>query len=169
MLTVPVALAIGAAGAVAGALGVALGLGGGILLVPFLTLGLGLSLKSAAAISLCTVIATSSAVAAARAGTHLINLRLGMFLEVATVAGGLLGGITAQLVSEHLLERLFAVTMVAVGTVMAASLTTKNAANQRLIDRTHRPVRHVIPRPVRDARGNLGRIWSIREHGGNGV
>jgi uncharacterized membrane protein YfcA len=49
-----------------------------------------------------------------------------MFLEVATVAGGLLGGITAQLVSEHLLERLFAVTMVVVGTVMAARANRRN-------------------------------------------
>ena len=55
-LTGPLALAIACAGALAGALGVALGLGGGILLVPFLTLALGLPLKSAAAISLCTVI-----------------------------------------------------------------------------------------------------------------
>src|ERR1043165_1187077 len=65
------ALTIFGAGAVAGALGVALGvargLGGGICLVPFLTLALGFPLKSAAAISLSTVIATSSAVSARRA------------------------------------------------------------------------------------------------------
>jgi uncharacterized membrane protein YfcA len=55
---------------------------------------LGFPLKTAAAISLSTVIATSSAVSARRAGNQLINLRLGMALEVATTAGSLLGGIT---------------------------------------------------------------------------
>jgi len=59
-MTVSLAAVIFAAGAVAGALGIVLGLGGGIFLVPFLTLVLGFPVKSAAAISLATVIATSS-------------------------------------------------------------------------------------------------------------
>lgn len=92
-LTVSLAAMIFAAGAGAGALGIVLGLGGGIFLVRFLTLAVGFSVKSAAAISLTTVIATSSAVAAARAGNHLLNLRFGMLLEVATAAGSLLGGV----------------------------------------------------------------------------
>jgi uncharacterized membrane protein YfcA len=61
LLTPTLAAIIFGAGVAAGALGVALGLGGGIFLVPFLTLALGFPLKTAAAISLCTVIATSSA------------------------------------------------------------------------------------------------------------
>ena len=65
--------------------------------MPFLHLVLGFPLKSAAAISLATVIATLESVTAARAGEHLINLRFGMVLEVATVAGSLLGGVTAQI------------------------------------------------------------------------
>ena len=76
-------------GIVSGLLGGMLGLGGGVFLVPFLILGLGLKFQAAAAISLFAVIATSSAVTAARAGRELINLRLGMVLEVATAAGGL--------------------------------------------------------------------------------
>src|SRR6266508_4223634 len=54
-LTPILALIIFVAGAVAGGLGIALGLGGGIFLVPFLTLALGFSLKTAAAVSLSTV------------------------------------------------------------------------------------------------------------------
>ena len=54
---------LGASAVLAGALGIMLGLGGGIFLVPLLSLALGFSLRSAAAISLMTVIATSSAVA----------------------------------------------------------------------------------------------------------
>src|SRR4026208_2179903 len=99
-MTVSLAAIIFAAGAVAGALGIVLGLGGGIFLVPFLTIALGFPVKSAAAISLTTVIARSGAVGAARACNHLMNLRLGMLLEVATAAGSLLGAITAQVVAE---------------------------------------------------------------------
>jgi len=125
-LTAELAVIIFGSGAVAGGLGVALGLGGGIFLVPFLTLALGFPLKSAAAISLCTVIATSSAVSARRAGNQLINLRLGMVLEVATTAGSLLGGITAQLVSETTLQRLFGVVSIAVAFVMLGRINRRN-------------------------------------------
>jgi uncharacterized protein len=125
-LSAPLALIILGAGTVAGALGVALGLGGGIFLVPFLTLVLGLPLKSAAAISLATVIATSSAVTARRAGDQLINLRFGMLLEVATTAGSLLGGITAQLVAETTLQRLFGFVSVAVALVMVSRINRRN-------------------------------------------
>ena len=75
-------------------LGALLGLGGGVFLVPFLNIVLGLPFKVAAAISLMTVIATSSAVSARTAGRNLINLRLGMLLEVASAAGGLVAGMT---------------------------------------------------------------------------
>jgi uncharacterized membrane protein YfcA len=125
-ITAGLALVIFAAGAIAGGLGIALGLGGGILLVPFLTLALGFPLKSAAAISLTTVIATSSAVAAARAGHRLMNLRLGMLLEVATVAGGLLGGITAQMVAESTLQRLFGVVAIVVAAVVLSRVNRRN-------------------------------------------
>ena len=125
-ITVSLALVIFAAGIVAGGMGIALGLGGGILLVPFLTLALGLPLKSAAAISLATVIATSSAVAAAGAGKHLMNLRLGMLLEVATAVGSLLGGITAQIIAETVLQRVFGIVAVFVAVVMLTRLNRRN-------------------------------------------
>jgi uncharacterized membrane protein YfcA len=125
-ITASLALVIFAAGAVAGGLGIALGLGGGILLVPFLSLALGFPLKSAAAISLTTVIATSSAVAAARAGNQVMNLRLGMLLEVATVMGGLLGGITAQMVAETTLQRIFGLVAIAVAIVMLKRINRRN-------------------------------------------
>lgn len=96
-----------ALGAVAGVIGTLLGLGGGVFLVPFLVLVMGLPFHQAAAISLMTVIATSSAVSAARAGHNLINVRLGMVLEVATAAGGLAGGLTAQLLAPRTLQLLF--------------------------------------------------------------
>src|SRR5216117_3408501 len=108
-VTAVLTLIIFAAGTVAGSLGALLGLGGGIFLVPFLNLGLKFPLTAAAAISLTTVIATSSSVSAARAGKQLINMRLGMLLEVATAAGGVLGGQTALVLQQSVLQKIFGV------------------------------------------------------------
>lgn len=126
VLTPVLALIVFIAGAGAGALGALLGIGGGLLLVPFLNLILGFPIKSAAAISLSTVIATSSSVSAGRAGRQLINLRLGMVLEVATVAGSLVGGITAQLFAESTVQRLFGVVALLVAAVMLTRLNRRN-------------------------------------------
>src|SRR5574338_645522 len=107
------------AGATAGCFGALLGIGGGVFLVPFLNLVLGYSFKQAVATSLVTVIATSSAVSARTAGKQLINLRLGMLLEVATAAGGLAGGLIVVLMSDRTLQLMFAVVtgVIAIGTV----------------------------------------------------
>jgi len=133
-LTATLAVIIFGAGTVAGALGIALGLGGGIFLVPFLTLVLGFPLKSAAAISLATVIATSSAVTAQRAGNQLINLRVGMVLEAATTVGSLLGGITAQLVAESVLQRLFGVVAIGVAAVVLGRVNKRNVILDSTVD-----------------------------------
>jgi uncharacterized membrane protein YfcA len=115
-----------AAGVVAGGLGALLGLGGGIFLVPFLNLVLNFPITAAAAISLTTVIATSSSVSAGRTGKHLINMRLGMLLEVVTAAGSLLGGVTAQLLAQSTLQRLFGITAMLVAVIMLTRLKRRN-------------------------------------------
>src|SRR5580693_8708640 len=125
-VTVALALIIFVAGTVAGSLGALLGLGGGIFLVPFLNLGMNFPLQAAAAISLTTVIATSSSVSAGRAGKQLINMRLGMVLEVATAAGSFLGGVTAQFVSQSVLQRLFGAVAVVVALIMLSRLRRRN-------------------------------------------
>jgi uncharacterized membrane protein YfcA len=109
-------------GSAAGMLGTLLGLGGGVFLVPFLVLVVGLPYQTAAAISLTTVIATSGAVSAAGAGKRLINVRLAMVLEVATAAGGLAGGVTAYMLSARTLQILFAVLTGSIGVVTLARL-----------------------------------------------
>ena len=105
-VTPALAFIIFVAGVIAGGLGALLGLGGGIFLVPFLNLVFNFPITAAAAISLTTVIATSSSVSAGRAGKHLINMRLGMLLEVVTAGGSLLGGVTAMIVAVIMLTRL---------------------------------------------------------------
>jgi uncharacterized protein len=114
------------AGTIAGGMGALLGLGGGVFLVPFLNLALGLSFKEAVATSLVTVIATSSAVSARSAGKQLINLRLGMLLEVATAIGGLAGALTMQMMSESTLQLLFASVTAAISLVMLGRLDRRN-------------------------------------------
>ena len=126
VVTPALALIIFVAGAIAGSLGALLGLGGGIFLVPFLNLGLSFPIAAAAAISLTTVIATSSSVSAGRAGKQLINMRLGMLLEVATAAGSLLGGVTAQLLAQSTVQKLFGVTTVTVAVIMLSRLQRRN-------------------------------------------
>jgi uncharacterized protein len=126
VVTPLIALLIFAAGAVAGGLGALLGIGGGVFLVPFLNLGLNFPFTVAAAISLTTVIATSSSVSAGRTGQQLINIRLGMVLEVATAAGSLLGGVTAQMVSQSTLQKLFGLVTSIVAIMMLSRLNRRN-------------------------------------------
>jgi len=126
LVTPTLVLIILGAGTVAGGLGAMLGIGGGIFLVPFLTIVMGLPIGVAAAISLTTVIGTSSSVSAGRTGSHLINYRLGMVLEVATAAGSLLGGITAQYMNAHRLEQIFAVVTAIVGATTMTRLNRRN-------------------------------------------
>ena len=126
VVTTTLALIVFAAGAIAGSLGALLGLGGGVFLVPFLNLVLGFPFSAAAAISLTTVIATSSTVSAGKAGKHLINMKLGMLLEVATAAGSFLGGVTAQFMSQSVLQRLFGFVAVIVALIMLSRLRKRN-------------------------------------------
>src|SRR3954467_6427203 len=119
-------LSVVAAGAVAGALGSLLGIGGGVFLVPFLNAGLGVDFEIARAVSLMTVIATSSAVSAGSAGRNTINLRLGMVLEVASTTGGLIAGMTVERLSKGSLSLIFAVVTAVIAILMVTRLEKRN-------------------------------------------
>ncbi len=108
-----------ASGAVAGLFGALLGLGGGILVVPILTIGFGLDLRAAVGVSLIAVIVTSSASSGPYLQRHLANLRLGMSLELFTAAGALVGGLLAFALDERVLAGLFAALLVYVAISMA--------------------------------------------------
>jgi uncharacterized membrane protein YfcA len=77
--------------AIAGFLGALTGLGGGVVIVPLLTLVFGVDIRYAIGASLVSVIATSSGAAAAYVREGYTNIRIGMFLEIATTFGALLG------------------------------------------------------------------------------
>jgi uncharacterized membrane protein YfcA len=102
-VSLSLALLTAVAGMVAGALGGMLGLGGGVFLVPFLVQGLGVPMPQAVAVSLTTVIATSNALSDSSSGRTAINMRLGFMLELLTAGGGLLGSVTAMLVTPRAL------------------------------------------------------------------
>src|SRR5271168_2068610 len=96
---------------VAGFLGALTGLGGGVVLVPMLTLLLGVDLRYAIGASLVSVIATSSGAAAAYVREGYSNLRIGMFLEVATTLGALLGAYLTAKVPTSALSVVFGVVL----------------------------------------------------------
>jgi uncharacterized membrane protein YfcA/uncharacterized membrane protein len=93
----------------AGLLGSLVGLGGGVLIVPLLTLAFGFPIYFAIGASIISVIATSSGAAAAYVRDHLTNLRVGMFLELATTSGAICGAFVAGLLAPEILAVIFGV------------------------------------------------------------
>src|ERR1017187_1462146 len=88
-------LLVWAGSLIAGFLGALTGLGGGVVLVPMLSLLLGVDIRYAIGASLVSVIATSSGAAAAYVKEGFSNIRIGMLLEIATTFGALLGAFLA--------------------------------------------------------------------------
>jgi uncharacterized membrane protein YfcA len=91
----------------AGLLGALTGLGGGALLVPFLTLAFKVDMRYAIGASLISVIATSSGAAAAYVKEGFTNMRVGMFLEIATTLGALLGAFLAARIPTSAIAIIF--------------------------------------------------------------
>src|SRR5579863_6081827 len=79
----------------AGFLGSLTGLGGGVVIVPLLTLAFHVDIRYAIGASLVSVIATSSGAAAAYVREGYSNIRIGMFLEIATTIGAISGALLA--------------------------------------------------------------------------
>jgi len=103
--------------ALAGFLGAITGLGGGVVIVPLLALGLHVDLRYAIGASLLSVIATSSGAAAAYVREGLTNIRIGMFLEVATTLGALAGAAVAVHVATGFVATVFGVVLLGAAAV----------------------------------------------------
>ena len=108
------------AGIVISILGSLLGIGGGVILVPFLVLGLNVPIHQAVATSLVAIIATSSQVAAFGEQHGFTNIRLAIFLNVFTVIGAVLGSLWATRVAEDILENIFAGALLIIALIMLA-------------------------------------------------
>lgn len=85
----------------AGLLGSLTGLGGGVIIIPLLTLGLGVNIHYAIGASIVSVIATSSGSAAAYVKEGITNVRIGMFLEIATTISAIVGVIIATYIDAN--------------------------------------------------------------------
>ena len=103
---------IGLTSLLAGFLGALTGLGGGTVLVPVLTIFFKVDIRYAIGASLVSVIATSSGAAAAYVKEGFINVRVGMFLEVATTIGALVGAFIAAKISTSFIAVIFGVVLV---------------------------------------------------------
>jgi uncharacterized protein len=95
----------------AGMIGSLVGLGGGVLLVAMLTLAFGLPIQYAIGTSIVAVIATSSGAAAAYVRDHLTNLRVGLFLVMATTFGAVSGAFLAAFLVPNVLFLIFGVVL----------------------------------------------------------
>lgn len=107
----------------AGMLGSLTGLGGGVVVIPLLTLGFGVDMRYAIGAALITSIATSSGAAAAYIKERFTNTRLGMFLEVATTTGAVVGAMVAMYLPTNYIAILFGFVLIFSG---AMSVRKKN-------------------------------------------
>lgn len=122
-------------GLAAGALGALTGIGGGVVVVPVLTLGFALPAQLAVGVSIFGVIATSIGAARRVLATGLTNLRVGLVLQIAASSGALLGVAIAHLVSSRALILIFGVMLLPTSILSyfaAAAHGTPAADNSRM-------------------------------------
>jgi uncharacterized membrane protein YfcA len=98
---------VAAASFCAGFLGSLTGLGGGVVIVPLLTLVFGADIRYAIGASLVSIIATSSGAAAAYVKEGFTNIRIGMLLEIATTIGALVGASLVAVISGNVIAVIF--------------------------------------------------------------
>lgn len=113
------AILLAVVGLVGGLFGSMVGLGGGVFIIPALTLFLGVPIHAAISASLLAVVATSTTAAAAYLRDDLTNIRLGMTLETMTVTGALVGGFVGALLEKTVLSAIFGGVMICVSVYMA--------------------------------------------------
>lgn len=110
---------------IAGVAGSILGLGGGTVITPALTLLFGIDIKYAIGASLISVIATSSGAAVAYIRDKITNLRVGMFLEIATTIGAVTGAFLGGIINPKYLYFLFGLLLLYSALAMAKKGTSE--------------------------------------------
>lgn len=116
MLTLELLVFIAAAGA--GTFGAVVGVGGGIILVPLLTLFLNVPVPTAVAVSLLGVIAVSTTASASYLERDFVDRRVGLTLLVATALGGAAGGYIAGYLDPRVISALFGLVLLVVAVLM---------------------------------------------------
>jgi uncharacterized membrane protein YfcA len=110
-MTIGADIGIFAVSLLAGVIGALAGVGGGILVIPALTILFGVDIRLAIGASIVGVIATSSGAAAAYVRDRMTDMRVGMFLELATTTGAVAGALLAAVVAPALLYVLLGVVL----------------------------------------------------------
>jgi len=121
---------VGLVSVAAGVLGALTGLGGGVVIVPVLTVGLGVNIRYAMGASLVSVIATSSGAAASFVREGFSNLRIGIFLEVATTVGALAGALVTGLVPVDTIAVIFGLALLG-SAYLSSRITTDGIVSGR--------------------------------------
>ncbi|PUZ23308.1 permease [Chitinophaga parva] len=111
----------------AGLLGSLTGLGGGVVVIPLLTLAFGVDIRYAIGAALLASIATSSGSASAYVKEGITNMRLGMFLEIATTIGAVLGALIAVYTPTNTIAILFGIVL-----IFSAIMTLRKKNEQAL-------------------------------------
>ena len=111
MSSIEFSLLVASVSAAAGFLGALTGLGGGVVLTPVLTLLFGVDIRYAIGATLVSVIATSSGAASAYVREGFSNIRIGMFLEIATTTGAICGALLAARLPTSVLAVAFGVVL----------------------------------------------------------
>ena len=108
--------------AAAGFIGALAGVGGVILVIPVLTFGFGVDLRLAVGASIVSIIATSSGAAAAYVRDRMTDMRVGMFLELATTTGAVCGALLAVLIAPAFLYLLLGVILLGTAAMQVARM-----------------------------------------------
>ncbi|MBW4540185.1 MAG: sulfite exporter TauE/SafE family protein [Myxacorys chilensis ATA2-1-KO14] len=125
---------IGISSILAGLLGALTGLGGGVVVVPLLTLGLDVDLRYAIGCALVSVIATSSGAAVSYVREGYSNIRVGMFLEVATTFGAVTGALIAAKAPTRVIAILFGIVL------LISTYLSDRPHNTQAVDHTADPL-----------------------------
>jgi uncharacterized membrane protein YfcA len=115
----------------AGLIGALAGVGGGILVIPVLTFGFGVDIRLAVGASIVSVIATSSGAAAAYVRDRMTDMRVGMFLELATTTGAVCGALLAAVVAPAFLYVLLGVVLLSSAAMQASRLGEETPPTDR--------------------------------------
>ncbi|KRO03982.1 permease [Levilactobacillus paucivorans] len=131
-IMIQTALIMMGVGIFAGIAGSILGIGGGMIITPILTLGMGLNIKYAIGASIIAVIATSSGSTIAYLRDNVLNLRVAMFLEIATTTGAITGALLTGVLDPKYLYLLFGCLLVFSGWNMYRKLRRGQEVLQRV-------------------------------------
>ena len=112
-------------GIAAGILGALFGIGGGLFIVPALTLIVGLTTKEAAAVSLVSIVATSIGGTVFYLDNRVANIRLGLLLEISTVIGAIIGALISSYLEDWIVTVIFIIVLVISATRMILGFKTE--------------------------------------------